>query len=100
MSVITDGTPPASRAGAEGKAEIIADSRPTPVKEVMITIDAAKHYGAYVVRGSTVYVRSSYGMKARELRESPPEAIARQLLSELVVQKPSAGLLGRKANGK
>jgi len=38
----------------------------------MITIDAAKHYGAYVVRGSTVYVRSSYGMKSRELRESPP----------------------------
>jgi hypothetical protein len=40
----------------------------------MITIDAAKHYGAYVVRGSTVYVRSSYGMTSRELRESPPEA--------------------------
>lgn len=74
MSVITDGTLPASRAGAEDKAEIIADSRPTPVKEVMITIDAAKHYGAYLVRGSTVYVRSSYGMTSRELRESPPEA--------------------------
>jgi hypothetical protein len=39
-----------------------------------------------------IIVRSSFGMKARELRESPPEAIARKLLSELVVQKPSAGL--------
>jgi hypothetical protein len=67
-------------------------SRPTAVKEVIVTIDGAKHYGAYVVRGSTVYVRSSYGMKATELRESPPEAIATRLLSELVVQKPSAGL--------
>ena len=66
-------------------------SRPIPVKEVFVTIDGAKHYGAYLVRGSTVFVRSSYGMKSKELTKSPPEAIARQLLSELVVQKPSAG---------
>jgi hypothetical protein len=91
ISSITDGTTPASRARAEGKAEITADSRPTPVKEVTATINGAMHYGAYFVKQSTVYVKSSHGIKSRVVRESSPEDIAKRLLSELVGQKPSGG---------
>jgi hypothetical protein len=91
ISSITDGTTPAIRARAEGKAEIKADSRPTPVKEVTATIDGAMHYGAYFVRQSTVYVKSSHGIKSRVVRESSPEDTAKRLLSELVGQKPSGG---------
>ena len=69
ISSITDGTTPASRARAEGKAEIMADSRPTPVKEVTATINGAMHYGAYFVKQSTVYVKSSHGIKSRVVRE-------------------------------
>ena len=91
ISSITDGTTPARSAGADGKAEIIADSRPTPVKEVIATVDGATHYGAYFVKQSTVYVKSSHGIKSRVVRESSPEDIAKRLLSELVGQKPTGG---------
>ena len=93
ISSIADGTTPAGRARVEGKAEIIADSRPTPVKEVIATIDGTMHYGAYFVKQSTVYVKSSHGTKASVVRESSPEDIAKRLLSELVGQKPSGGSL-------
>jgi hypothetical protein len=69
---IADGTPPAYTAGAKGEAGIMGDSRPTPVKEVIATIDGATHYGAYFVKQSTVYVKSSHGIKSRVARESSP----------------------------
>ena len=78
----------------------MAGSKPTPVREVIVTIDGTTHYGAYLVRHSTVYVRSSYGMKSRQVGQSPPEAIAKQLLSELVVQKLSAGSSSRDEGGE
>ncbi len=65
------------------------NSRPTPVRELAVTINGVTHYGAYFVQHSTVYVKSLYGIKARQAGGSPPEDIARQLLSELVAQKPS-----------
>ncbi len=71
------------------------DSRPTPVKEVIVTIDGVTHYGAYFIQRSTVYVKSVQGIKARQARESSPEEIARQLLSELVIQKAPADAVKR-----
>ncbi len=74
----------------------VTDPRTAAVKEVFVTIDGARHYGAYLVQGSTVCVRSSYGMKVSEVGVSTPEAIAKQLLSEMIAQKkPAAGSTGR-----
>src|SRR6516162_11441090 len=41
------------------------------------------HHGTYFVQGSVVHVRSRLGEKKAKVGRSPPEAIARLLLSEL-----------------
>jgi hypothetical protein len=62
----------------------MAKSKPGPVKIIRVTIDGVTHSGTYYVQGSTVHVRSSKGAKATQVGGSPPEAIAKMLLSELV----------------
>jgi hypothetical protein len=52
-------------------------------KSVTVTIDGVAYQGTYSVQRSMVYVRSSLGTKATEVGESPPETIAKLLLSEL-----------------
>ena len=56
----------------------------SPVRSVTVTIDGVTHHGTYYVQGSVVHVRSPLGEKITKARRSPPEAIARLLLSELV----------------
>jgi hypothetical protein len=58
--------------------------RPFLVKSVTVTIDGVTHHGTYYVQGSVVHVRCSLGEKITEVGTSPPEVIARLLLSELV----------------
>jgi hypothetical protein len=62
----------------------MAKSKPGPVKIISVIIDGVTHSGTYYVQGSTVHVRSSKGAKATQVGGSPPEAIAKMLLSELV----------------
>ena len=57
--------------------------RPFLVKSVTVTIDGVTYQGTYYVQRSMVYVRSQLGEKITKVRRSPPEAIARLLLSEL-----------------
>ena len=58
--------------------------RPFLVRSVTVTIDGVTHHGTYYVQGPVVHVRSPLGEKITKVRRSPPEAIARLLLSELV----------------
>jgi hypothetical protein len=55
-----------------------------PVKSVTVTIGGDTHEGTYFVQNFMVHVVSSFGLKAAQLGGSPPEMIARMLLSELV----------------
>jgi hypothetical protein len=57
---------------------------PFPVKTTAVTIQGVTYEGTYYVQGSTVNVQSSFGKKATQLGGSPPEWIAKMLLSELV----------------
>jgi hypothetical protein len=59
-------------------------NRPMPVKSVSITIDGVEHHGTYYVQGSFVCVHSDLGNKLTHVGRSPPEAIAKLLLAELV----------------
>jgi hypothetical protein len=61
----------------------MAKSKPGPVKIITVTIEGVTHSGTYFVQGSTVHVHSSKGAKATQVGSSPPEAIAKKLLSEL-----------------
>jgi hypothetical protein len=60
------------------------DHRPTFVREVSVTIGDEIHHGTYFVQGSMVHVQSSFGAKATQVGNSPPQMIAKMLLSELV----------------
>ena len=60
------------------------DRKPTFVKDVTITVEGARHDGTYYVQGKTVYVQSPLGNKATQVGGSPPEMIAKMLLTELV----------------
>jgi hypothetical protein len=59
-------------------------SRPTSVRNVAVTLDGVTHKGTYYVQGSTVYVQCDSGTKATQVGGSPPESIAKLLLSEMV----------------
>jgi hypothetical protein len=54
------------------------------VREVSVTIGDEIHHGTYFVQGSMVHVQWSFGAKATQVGNSPPEMIAKMLLSELV----------------
>ena len=56
----------------------------SPVKRVTVTIDGVKYEGSYFIQNYLVHVLSPFGAKATQLGGSPPEMIARMLLSELV----------------
>jgi len=66
----------------------MSGSRPTAVKLVTVTIDGVTHRGTYFVQGSMVHVQSTLGSKKTHVGGSPPEAIAKLLLSELVRTTP------------
>ena len=80
------------RAEAEGASSLgsllgtrlMRPGRPFLVRSVTVTIDGVTHHGTYYVQGQVVHVRSPLGEKITKVRRSPPEAIARLLLSELV----------------
>jgi hypothetical protein len=59
-------------------------TRPTPLKNVSVTIDGKTYEGTYYVQVSMVYVQSLFGSKAMQAGRVPPEAVAKLLLSELV----------------
>jgi hypothetical protein len=56
----------------------------SPVKPVTVTIGGVTHHGTYYVQHSLMYVQSALGTKATPIGVSPPEAIAKIVLSELV----------------
>jgi hypothetical protein len=58
--------------------------KPTAVKPVTVTIKGVAHHGTYYVSGSMVHVQSTFGTKETQVGGSPPETIAKLLLSELV----------------
>jgi hypothetical protein len=51
---------------------------------VTVTVDGVTHSGTYFVQESMVEVRSPLGRKNTPVGGSPPEAVAKLLLSELV----------------
>ena len=57
---------------------------PTLARSVTVTIDGVAYHGTYLVQRSMIYVRSPLGAMATQVGGSPPEAIAKLLLSELV----------------
>ena len=61
-------------------------SKPTAVKPVTVTINGVPHNGTYFVQSSMVHVQSMLGSKATQVGGSPPETIAKLLLSELVLK--------------
>ena len=70
----------------------MTSSRLSLVRTVTITVDDVEHHGIYFVQNSLVYVRSPLGAKATPAGDSPPETIAKVLLSELV--RANAARLG------
>jgi hypothetical protein len=54
------------------------------VRTVTVTVHGATYEGMYYLQGSMVHVQSSFGKKAAQVRGSPPEAVAKMLLSGLV----------------
>ena len=66
----------------------MSGSRPTAVKLVTVTIDGVTHRGTYFVQSSMVRVQSAFGNKATQVGGTPPETIAKMLLSELVRTTP------------
>ena len=59
-------------------------TRPTPLKNVSVTINGVTHEGTYYVQNSIVYVQSAAGTKSTQVGWSHPESIAKLLLRELV----------------
>jgi hypothetical protein len=57
---------------------------PTLARSVTVTIDGVAHHGTYFVQGAMIYVRSPLGSMATHVGGSPPEGVAKLLLSELV----------------
>jgi hypothetical protein len=57
---------------------------PFSVKHVSVTLNGVTHHGTYYLQGSRVHVQCPYGQKATQIGGSPPEAIAKLLLGELV----------------
>jgi hypothetical protein len=57
---------------------------PTLARSVTVTIDGVAYHGTYLVQRSTIYVRSPLGAMTTQIGRSPPEAVAKLLLSELV----------------
>jgi hypothetical protein len=66
------------------KARVNGMARPASVHNVTVTIDGVTHQGTYYVQGPLVYVQCDAGTKATQVGRSPPSAIAKLLLSELV----------------
>jgi hypothetical protein len=66
----------------------VAGNRPILVDRVTVTIDSVTHAGAYYVKGPFLFVRSPLGAKTTEVGGSPPEAVAKLLLAELVRERP------------
>jgi hypothetical protein len=67
----------------------MASNKPILVECVTVTTDGVTHEGAYYVSGSVLHVRSPLGAKAIEVGGSPPEAVAKLLLAELVREEPN-----------
>jgi len=55
---------------------------------VTVTIGGIEYRGTYYVQSSMVHVRSPLGNKSTQVGGSPPETIAKLLLSELVRLPP------------
>jgi hypothetical protein len=66
-----------------------AGNKPILVERVTVTTDGVRHEGAYYVNGSVLHVRSPLGAKAIQVAGSPPEAVAKLLLAELVREEPN-----------
>lgn len=64
--------------------------RPAVVKTLTVTIYGVAYHGTYFIQNSIVYVQSSFGSKATQLGTSPPEMVAKLLLSELVRERAPA----------
>jgi hypothetical protein len=65
----------------------MAQTRPSAVKPVSVTIGKIKHDGIYYVKRGMLYVRSPLGTKVTQVGGSSPEIVAKLLLSELVREK-------------
>src|SRR5690348_16385107 len=57
---------------------------PIVPRSVTVTVDGVAYHGSYFVQRSMIYVLSPLGAKATQVGSSPPESIAKLLLSELV----------------
>ena len=62
--------------------------RPAVVKTITITIHGTAYHGTYFVQHAIVYVQSAFGSKATQVGWSPPEMVAKLVLSELCVLPP------------
>ena len=62
----------------------------SPVRSVTVTIDGVTYHGTYFVQDSIVHVRSPLGTKSTRVGRSPPESVAKLLLSELVRDSTNA----------
>ena len=67
----------------------MAGNKPILVERVTVTTDGVTHEGAFHVNGSVLFVRSPLGAKAIQVGGSPPEAVAKLLLAELVREEPN-----------
>lgn len=59
-------------------------TRPAVVKTLTVTLYGVPYLGTYFVQNSVVYVQSTFGSKATQVGSSPPEMVAKLLLSEIV----------------
>ena len=66
------------------RVEIGGTSKPFPVKTTTVTIKCVTYEGTYYVQRSTVPFNRHSGRKQPSSAGSPPEWIAKMLLSELV----------------
>ncbi|SDJ73987.1 hypothetical protein SAMN05216338_10638 [Bradyrhizobium sp. Rc2d] len=64
--------------------------RPAVVKTITVILYGVAYHGTYFVHNSIVYVQSTFGSKATQLGTSPPELVAKLLLSELVRERVPA----------
>lgn len=65
-------------------------NRPAVVKTLTVTLYAVAYHGTYFVQNSIVYVQSRFGSKATRPGRSPPEMVAKLLLSEIVRERAPA----------
>lgn len=65
-------------------------NRPAVVKTLTVTIYGEIYSGTYFVQNGVMYVQSTFGSKATHLGSSPPELVAKLLLSELIRARTSA----------